>query len=475
MDLDLVHIHGACADGSRHLNALALCASGIGGHEACQFGLVLGDHIEVGTETAGGQNDALGVDDDGVAVLIGTGNAHGCAVGIGQDGIDGGVQHDVNAALLAVLLQQRDHVSAHGDDLALFVDRAVDALDGCTAEAGDVVQGDAVLIQPVDGVCRAFAQGLDQLRVIDALAADHGVQLHQLHAVEVAGGVGLIGCPLLGNGLGQCGDGLIVGILFSSRCQRLFHTGSLIELVLVLIDGLGCIHAAGSAGRVAAHHGLALQDDDLLACIGSGHGSGHACAACTDDDDVGIIADGLAVGGLVCLGHVIVGVQAGLGQSSLGSLHERIGGDGRTTDAVEVDGVAFHDFAGELLNDHRANAGGLLVALGGAVGNDVVRQGQGDGHIAHALSRAGKAAGHAACCAGGGCAAAACGQEHRTCQEQRSQNVLFLHGYFSLILIHFFSQTGTFASHPDMIPDKQSFHNLFEEKKAVCNLFVISL
>ena len=51
--------------------------------------------------------------------------------------------------------------------------------------------------------------------------------------------------------------------------------------------------------------------------------------------------------------HIIVGVQAGLGQCGLGSLHKRIGGDGRTTDAVEVDGVAFHDFAGELLNEER--------------------------------------------------------------------------------------------------------------------------
>ena len=444
MDLDLVHIDRASADGRCHLDALTLCAGGVGGHEAGQLRLVLGDHVEVCAEAAGREDHALGVDDDGVAVLVRAGNAHSSAVCVGQDGINGGVQNDLDAALLAVLLQQGDHVSADGDDLALFVGGAVDALDGRTAEAGDVVQGDAVLIQPVDGGSRALTQGLDQLGIVDALAADHGVQLHQLDAVKVAGGVGLISCPLFGDGLGQSGDGLIVGVVVGSGLQHLLDAGSFIELVFVLIDGLGSVHAAGRTGRVAADHGLTLDDDDLLAGIGCSHRSGHASAAGADDHDVCVIADGLAVGGLVRLGHVVVRVQTGRGQSSLGSFHEGVRGDGRAADAVEVDGVAFHDFRRELLDDHRADARSLIVALCGAVGDDIVGQGQGDGNIAaHALGGPGIAAGHAACCRGGGCPAAACGQEHCTCQDQRSQNIFLLHGsFFSLVLIHFFHAPG---------------------------------
>ena len=39
VDLDLIHIHGVGTDGGCHLNALALSASGIGGHEALQLRL----------------------------------------------------------------------------------------------------------------------------------------------------------------------------------------------------------------------------------------------------------------------------------------------------------------------------------------------------------------------------------------------------------------------------------------------------
>ena len=97
MDLDLVHVHGARADGHGHVDALALRARRIGGHKACQIGLILHDHVEVGAETAGGQNDGLGVDGDGCAVLVGGLDAHGCAVGVGQDLVGGGVEQDLNA------------------------------------------------------------------------------------------------------------------------------------------------------------------------------------------------------------------------------------------------------------------------------------------------------------------------------------------------------------------------------------------
>ena len=94
-----------------------------------------------GVEGAGRQNHALGVDHNSVAVLIGAGDAHGSALGIGQDGVHGGVQHAVDTALCAVLLHQGDEVCANGDHLALSIGGAVDTLDGCAAEAGNVVQG----------------------------------------------------------------------------------------------------------------------------------------------------------------------------------------------------------------------------------------------------------------------------------------------------------------------------------------------
>ena len=61
MNLDLLHIHGGSADFSGHQDALALNAGGIGGHEAGQVRLVLHNHVQVGAETAGGQDNGLRV------------------------------------------------------------------------------------------------------------------------------------------------------------------------------------------------------------------------------------------------------------------------------------------------------------------------------------------------------------------------------------------------------------------------------
>ena len=435
MDLDLVHVHGSGADGLCHLDALALDAGGVGGHEALQLGLVLDDHVEVCTEAAGSQNDCLGVDGDGLTGSAGGLDAHGSAVGIGQDLRCGGVQHHLDAGLLAVLLQQGDHVGADGNGLALCVHRAMDALDGCTAEAGDVVQGDAVLVQPVDGVSGVCAQGLDQLGVVDALTADHGIQLHQLDRVEVAGGVGLIGSPLLGDGLCQSGDGLVVGVLLGSSLQGLLDAGRLAELVLVLIDGL----AAGSADGVAAHHGLALEDDDALALSGSGDGSSHACAACAHNGNICVNGGILSLGVLsLDCSLVVIGVQAGSGQSGGGSLLDGIGGDGSSGHAVHGNAAALGNCAGQLFQSHGADAGGLILALSGAAGDLAVGQSQSDGNIAaHTLGRTGELAGHA--CGGGGRLAAAAeqAQGHDGCQRKRSHslaNLILFHCFFLLIL-----------------------------------------
>ena len=298
------------------------------------------------------------------------------------------------------------------------------------------MQGDAVLVQPVDGVSGVCAQGLDQLGVVDALAADHGIQLHQLDRVEVAGGVGLIGSPLLGDGLCQSGDGLVVGVLLGSSLQGLLDAGRLAELVLVLIDGLAGVHAAGSADGVAAHHGLAFHDHNALALGSSGDGSGHACAACTHDDNVSVNGGILSLGLVgLDLDLIVVGVQAGGSQGSGCCLLDGVGGDGRGGHAVHGDAAGLSDLSGQLLQCQRTDALGLVLALSGAAGDLAVFQRQGNGNVAaHALGSADEITGHAAC-GGSGLAAAAVAQQadaHNSRHGQRS------HALADLILFHCF-------------------------------------
>src|SRR5699024_8467144 len=332
--LDLVHVHGARADGHGHVDALALGAGGVGGHEAGQLRLVIHHHVQVGAKAAGGQDDGLGVDGDGRAVLVGGGDAHGGAVGVGEDLVGGGVHDELDAQLLTLGLEQGDHVAAHRDSLALAVHRAVDALDRSAAKAGNAGQLDALLAQPGDGVGRVGAQGLHQGGVVGAVAADQGVQLHQLHRVKVAHGVGLVLGPLPGHGVGQGGDGLVAGPLAGGGLQGLFDAGRLGKLVLVLGGGLGGVHAAGGADRVAAHHGLALDDDHVFALVGGGNGGGHACAARAHDDDVGIHRTVLSGGGVPAAGEV-GRIQAGGGQSGGQGLVDGVGGDGGARDHVD--------------------------------------------------------------------------------------------------------------------------------------------
>jgi len=312
----------------------------------------------------------------------------------------------------------------------------MDTLDGCAAEAGNAVQSDAVLVQPVDGVSAVRAQSLHQSGVVDALAADHGVQLHQLHRVEVALGVCLISCPLLRDGLCQSGDGGVVGVLFSSGLQGLFHACGLAELVLILIHGLAGVHAAGSAHGVAAHHGLAFQNDHALALGSSSDGSSHACTACTHDGNVCINGGvlGLVFLGLD-LGLVVISVQAGCDQSGSSSLLDGVGGDGCGGHAVHGNAAALGNGAGQLLQSHGADAGGLILALGGAAGDLAVGQGQGDGNIAaHALGCTGELAGHA-CGGGGRLAAAAVAQQADAYNSRHGQRS---HALADLILFHCF-------------------------------------
>ena len=247
-------------------------------------------------------------------------------------------------------------------------------------------------VQPVDGRGAVFAQGLNQVKVVDGLAADHGVKLHELHAVEVAFGVFLIGLPLLAHGLRQGGHGFVVRIGLSGAGQGLFHAGFLGKGVLVLPDGLAGVHAAGGAHGVAAYHGLALHDHHALARVGSGDGGGHARAARAHDNHVA--AAHQVLNGALVHSHVIgFGVHARGGQGGLDGLKDRVGGDGRAGHRIHGDAAGLGHVGGHQFDGLGAHALGLARALGGHRGDGAVGQGHGHGHLAaKALGRAGEVA-----------------------------------------------------------------------------------
>ena len=351
MDLDLVHVHGGGAHGLGHLDAVAGDAGGVGGDEAVQLGLELGHHLQVGAEAAGGQHHALGV--DGVALGL---DAHGGAVGH-QDLSGGGIEDDLHAVVLAGLLEDGDEVGADGDGLALGVHGAVDALDAGAAEGAHVVQVGADGGQPLNGGGGVLGQGLDQVVVVQVLAAHQGVQDEQLHAVKVAGGVGLVGVVLLLNGGHQVGE-LRIGL--GGGGQSLLHAGVLGELVGVLPLGLGGVHTAGGADGVAAHHGGLLQQDHGLAGLSGGDGGGHTGAAGAHDHHVSL--QGLLVHGDVGAagdGSQSGGVHTGGSQSGVDSLNKSGAGDGSAGDGIDLAGLGVHHGLGQALQSHLADGVGL--------------------------------------------------------------------------------------------------------------------
>ena len=390
MDLDLVHIDGVRAGLHGHGDALALRAGGVGGHEAVQRGLIGGDHRQVRAEAAGSQDDGLGVHHDLVAALAHGMDADGGSAFIQQDFIGGGVGQDRDVFFgLAGGLQAGHDVSAHGEDLAVLVHRTMDALDGSAAEGSHVVQLDADGAQPLDGAFGLGSQGVDQGGVVQALAADDGVQLKQLHAVKIPFGRGLVGCVLLGNRLGQGSHRLIVRVAFRSL-ELLFDARVLGEGVLVLVGSLGGVHAAGGLDGVAAHGVLAFQHQDLEPLIRGGQGGGHAGPAGADDDDVRVVLS-VFQGFLFGLFHVVVGIDPGVFQGLTDRRQDGVGGDGGAGNGVHVDGVVLGHQGGQLLDGDAADAGGFLRALGGDGGDDAVRQFNGDGDLAVQAHRGGGA------------------------------------------------------------------------------------
>ena len=259
----------------------------------------------------------------------------------------------------------------------------MDALDGRAAEAADARQLCADAAEPFDRGGAVFAQRFDQLRIIDVLAANLRIQLHELHRVEIALGVFLISSPLLGNRGGQGGDGFAIGVIGSGGSERLFHACALAKRVFILQRGFRGVHAAGGAHGVAAGHGLAFYEDDVLAGFGSGDGGRHARAARAHDDHVARIG---------CILRLFLGGGDGLGVVSRIQPRSRQGSGSSSQDSIRSNGCTGDDVHGQrvILRDLRrqcfqrlvADAGRFVRAFRLAGDNDPILQGERDGNVA---------------------------------------------------------------------------------------------
>ena len=260
----------------------------------------------------------------------------------------------------------------------------MNAHDGRAAEGADGHEVRVLGSQPVDGVRGVVHQGHDQVEVVDALAADHGIQGEQLRGIEVADRVGLVRLKLRLDGRNQISQ---LRILFLRAGDGLLDRGGggVLPLVLVLRGGLRGVHAARRAGGVAAGGAGLLHDDDVLhAQVSRLQRSGHARAAGADDDDV-------AVG--VLDSHVLGLHQARRDHGFLGRRLDRVGRHGRAGDAVDAGALRLHDLRGKgavLAGFKAAEARGLAVAGDDGFGDLAVLHGQGDGHRADAVVIAGK-------------------------------------------------------------------------------------
>ena len=202
-----------------------------------------------------------------------------------------------------------------------------------------------------------------KLRIIDALAAYHRVELKEFHRVKVAARCSLIGCPLFAHGSRECGDGRIVCVLFFRGLQGLFNTCSLVEAVLILLRGLGSVHTAGRANRVAARHALALENHNLFARISRFDCSGHAGTAAADNDDVGV--DGLIRTLLLDLMHRNReggGINAAVFERCLHRIVNGITREGCAGDGVNLVALVLENLLRELRNRDASYALGLRVA-----------------------------------------------------------------------------------------------------------------
>ena len=126
MHLDLVDVHRVGTDGLGQQDAVARCAGLVGGDGIEQLGAVLGEHLMVGAEAAGGHDDGLCiVSDAGTGAQVGGTHAAHCAAIVDEELVGAHLRHGGDVALLALLAHVAHEVGTHG----LAVLGTMDALD----------------------------------------------------------------------------------------------------------------------------------------------------------------------------------------------------------------------------------------------------------------------------------------------------------------------------------------------------------
>ena len=291
MQLDLIQVPGGSTNRGGHYQTISGSAGGVGGDGTGQTGLVLNDHVHIGTEAAGGQHYGLGVDRIHRVGGFG-GDAGNCTVRYIQSG-GLGVVHYGDVHLVQHIQEGSDQVSPY----TIAVRRRVDPGYGSTAGESQLRQGGTNGIQPVDTVGGILGECLHQGGIVDAFAANHGVQSHQLGSIEVSLGIGLVGIPLLLDSSGQSGNGLVVGPLLFCGGQGVFYTLFVGELNFLLVFGCGGVHAAGGLCGVAADVGHLLHDHHVLACLLGVDGGSHTSSASADHNNIHILSFRLLVRG----------------------------------------------------------------------------------------------------------------------------------------------------------------------------------
>ena len=174
VQLDLLDIDQVRAQGLGHDDAVAGRAGRVGGHGAFQVWPVLGVHLLIGAEAAGRQDNRLAV--EGIVCVLALGfHAADLSVRVDQQFRGCGVVHDADAQFLQFALEVIHQESAHAG--AVF--RCMDPVHGGAAREGNFRQGRVNRIQPVDRVGGTVGQFSDKFRIVQRMAALHGIRRKQ--------------------------------------------------------------------------------------------------------------------------------------------------------------------------------------------------------------------------------------------------------------------------------------------------------
>ena len=283
-------------------------------------------------------------------------------------------------------------------------------------DAGDAASG--VLLQlcqrglEVNIVAQLTDVVQQQLVTGCAGAAVIGVLDLGVHIVGVV--LGVLGRPLRLIAVGV--DHLDTVLVFHDGADELDHLSGLVDPgldnALVALAGSVAGDLAQQLGTVSGlftcflcgsridsavpvtgilHVAVLLDDTEVQAVGGSIGGSEYTAVASADDEDVGV--HGLGNGSLVdvrLLAQPIVFVTGGqldgghsslalgLSVTALGSLHDSVGSDGGTGNAVDLSRACSHQLLTQLVGSSSAVGSGLAGGIDHNVGHSAVGEGHGD-------------------------------------------------------------------------------------------------